>query len=328
MGRLAREKAARRAARKGAASGSNSNSGSGSSSSSSGSSTAPPPPLSKKRRLTRADYAALAIAPPGYEGPPPPPGAGGICGRCNRPLYAYESTITDQATGLLCCMPCLGLRPGDPCPCGCGDPVVCPDIPPPPSSSSANADADADAVAADAAPNTGGSGAAATAVPTAAPGFLMQPGFMEWMADRMVEPSTRIDMDARRAQRHIENQRPSAPCDGCGNPMPAAGRCDECRANGMWYCAACHDCLEDLSRRKINAAAENQKASAPCDGCGCDMLSGDRCGDCRARGLWMCAACHARLICMAGRRAANGPAAGAGAGRPTEIIRQWGDAKP
>lgn len=294
MGRLAREKAARRAARKGAASGGNSNSGS-SSSSSSGSSTAPPPPLSKKRRLTRADYAALAIAPPGYEGPPPPPGAGGICGRCNRPLYAYESTITDQATGLLCYMPCLGLRPGDPCPCGCGDPVVCPDIPPPSSSSSANADADAVAVAADAAPNTGGPGAAATAVPTAAPGFLMQPGFMEWMADRMVEPHTQIDMDARRAQRHIENQRPSAPCDGCGNPMPAAGRCDECRANGMWYCAACHDRLEDLSRRKINAAAENQKASAPCDGCGCDMPAGVPGGQeaAAAAAAWMDAAAAA-----------------------------------
>ena len=300
MGRRAREKAARKSARNGAASG-----GKG------GSTTAD----REERRLKRADYAALAIAPPDYKGTPPPPGAGGICGKCDRPLYAYENTITDQATGLLCCMPCLGLRPGDPCPCGCGDPVVCPDIPPP----SAAADA---ANAADAAPDTGGS-ADADAVATAAPGFLMQPGFMKWMADRMVEPSTRIDMDARRAQRHVENQRPSAPCDGCGNPMPAAGRCDECRANGMWYCAACHDRLEDLSRRKINAAAENQKASAPCDGCGRDMLSGDRCDDCRARGLWICAACHARLICMAGQRAANGAAAG----RPTEIIGQWGDAK-
>ena len=125
---------------------------------------------------------------------------------------------------------------------------------------------------------------------------------------------------------------PSAPCDGCGNPMPAAGRCDECCANGMWYCAACRDRIEDLSRRKINAAAENQKASAPCDGCGNPMPAGDRCEGCRARGLWMCTACHARLICMAGRRAANGSAAAAAAaaaaGPPAEIIRQWGDAKP
>ena len=303
MGRLAREKAARRAARKGAASGGNKG-GKG------GSTTAD----REERRLTRADYAALAIAPPGYEGTPPPPGAGGICGKCDRPLYAYETTITDQATGLLCCMPCLGLRPGDPCPCGCGDPVVCPDIPPPqppqpqpqpPAPSAAGA-----ASAAAAAPDAGGPGA----------GLLMQLGFMEWMAERMVRPSDRIDMAERRARRHIEDQKASAPCECCGTVMPAAGRCDECHATGVWYCATCHDRLEDMARRKVNAYAENQKESAPCDGCGHAMLAADRCEDCRANGLWICVACHARLICMAGQRAAN-------AAEPTEIIRKWGNAR-
>ena len=245
--------------------------------------------------MTRAYFASLAIAPPGYKGTPPPAGAGGTCSRCQRPLYAYENTITDQATGLLCCMPCLGLRPGDPCPCGCGDPVVCPDIPAP------------------AAPNTGGSGGEdGRRGGGGGGGLLMQPGFMEWMADRMAMPDGRPDIAERRANAAAENRKASAPCESCGRDMPAAGRCDECRANGVWYCAPCHDRLADLARRKRNAGAESQKSVSLCDGCARVMREGDRCDDCRATGLWICAVCHVDLIRLAGIRAA-GRAAGAAA---------------
>lgn len=43
-----------------------------------------------------------------------------------------------------------------------------------------------------------------------------------------------------RANAAAENQKTEAPCHGCGRPMPAAERCAACRANGVWYCDACH----------------------------------------------------------------------------------------
>ena len=153
----------------------------------------------------------------------------------------------------------------------------------------------------------GGEGEAAPPVEQAGGADVFgTPDFMDWFAGLMVRPDVgRTDIAARRADAAIEDQRASAPCECCLRPMPAAGRCAECRANGVWYCAVCHDRLGDLNKRRLNAAAEDRKASAPCDGCGRPMQAADRCGECRSMGLWFCDACHDRLSGLAARRIAG-----------------------
>lgn len=153
----------------------------------------------------------------------------------------------------------------------------------------------------------GGEGEAAPPVEQAGGADVFgTPDFMDWFAGLMVRPDVgRTDIAARRADAAIEDQKASAPCECCLRPMPAAGRCAECRANGVWYCAVCHDRLGDLNKRRLNAAAEDRKASAPCDGCGRPMQAADRCGECRSMGLWFCDACHDRLSGLAARRIAG-----------------------
>ena len=156
----------------------------------------------------------------------------------------------------------------------------------------------------------GGGGAGPPAPPPAeragGAGGFGTPDFMEWFAGLMLRPNVgRVDVAARRADAAIEDQKASAPCECCLRPMPASDRCAECRANGVWYCATCHDRLGDLNGRLLNAAAENQRASAPCDGCGRPMQAADRCGTCRSRGLWFCDGCHDRLRGLAARRIAG-----------------------
>ena len=51
----------------------------------------------------------------------------------------------------------------------------------------------------------------------------------------------------------------------------------------------------DLKAARANAAAENQKAEAPCDACGHTMQAAERCASCRKNGVWYCSACHAWL---------------------------------
>ena len=141
-------------------------------------------------------------------------------------------------------------------------------------------------------------------------GSFGTPDFMDWLAGLMARPACPgLDVDERRANAAAENQRASAPCDCCRRLMPASGRCAECRASGVWYCAACHDRLADMADRRLNAAAENQRASAPCDGCRRVMRAADRCDDCRSMGMWFCDGCHAVLEGLAARHAAadDGP---------------------
>ena len=147
----------------------------------------------------------------------------------------------------------------------------------------------------------------APAVGQAAPAAVFgEPDFMDWFAGVIVRSAARprLDVSGRRANTAIEDQKASAPCECCRRLMPAAGRCAECRANGVWYCAACHDRLADLLDRRLNAAAEDQKAAALCDGCRRVMPAAGRCAECRVMGLWLCDACHARLDALVARHAA------------------------
>ena len=75
---------------------------------------------------------------------------------------------------------------------------------------------------------------------------------MDWFAGLMLRPDVgRVDVAARRADAAIEDQRASAPCDGCGRPMQAADRCGTCRSRGLWFCDGCHDRLRGLAARRI-----------------------------------------------------------------------------
>ena len=156
----------------------------------------------------------------------------------------------------------------------------------------------------------GGEGAPAPPAPNVeqdvGAGVFGEPDFMDWFAGVIARSAARprLDVSRCRANAAIEDQKASAPCECCRRLMPAAGRCADCRANGVWYCAACHDRLADLVDRRLNAAAEDQKTAAPCDGCRRVMLAADRCDDCRAMGLWFCDGCHARLDALAARHAA------------------------
>ena len=61
-------------------------------------------------------------------------------------------------------------------------------------------------------------------------------------------------------------------------------------AAAAWKAAAAN--VEACAAR---ADIENQKASAPCGACGRLMPAAERCGACRANGVWFCASCHARF---------------------------------
>ena len=53
-------------------------------------------------------------------------------------------------------------------------------------------------------------------------------------------------VEGRRAGAELENLKSEAPCHGCGRIMPASERCGGCRANGVWYCTACHARFEGI----------------------------------------------------------------------------------
>ena len=64
------------------------------------------------------------------------------------------------------------------------------------------------------------------------------PEFKAAMSDIWQGAADRVAVS--RANAAAEDQKTSAPCGSCGRLMPAAERCADCRANGVWFCAACH----------------------------------------------------------------------------------------
>ena len=64
------------------------------------------------------------------------------------------------------------------------------------------------------------------------------PEFRDAMSDMLRLAAD--DVAIHRLNAAAENQKTAAPCGGCGRLMPAAERCADCRANGVWFCAGCH----------------------------------------------------------------------------------------
>ena len=141
----------------------------------------------------------------------------------------------------------------------------------------------------------GGEGAPAPPAPNVEQGvgaaMFGEPDFMDWFAGVIARSAARphLDVNGRRANAAIDDQKASAPCECCRCLMPAAGRCAHCRANGVWYCAACHDRMADLTavstspprikRRRRRATAAGMSCRRPAavpiavsGGCGFAML--------------------------------------------------------
>ena len=101
---------------------------------------------------------------------------------------------------------------------------------------------------------------------------------------------SRMKAAARAAGRKLQSKPEPAggKCDECGRTMKDSERCGRCRKGGLWFCASCHDSLDQVAKAfEVEYREPFDPPSPACEQCSSPIsretgfvLMGDT-GECR-----------------------------------------------